>query len=154
MWTVWLINFTPSYRWLIESVYFMKQAVKSHWVILILVLFLFILFVLRGQTDSVLRLASLLKKNNKLTCELDLQQNPSCHPRTLKDPSACPSAESLPSYFLATDKQRLVWLFQKGFQAIHACVWSGFRAPTCQHTIIIQLYACQAKPILLAHHFL
>ena len=54
---------------------------------------------------------------------------------------ACPWPELLPSYFLATVNQRLVWLFQMYFQTICDRIWSCFRAPTCQLIIDIQLDA-------------
>jgi hypothetical protein len=99
--------------------------------------------VVRGQTYSILGLASILKKNKKsLRTWAAAEQK--LHPHTRKDPTACPWPKLLPSYFLATVDQRLAWLVQMYFQTVHDCIWSCFRAPTCRLTIDLQLDACQA----------
>jgi hypothetical protein len=78
-------------------------------------------------------------RKKKKALELDQQQNPSC--------THVPGRrELLPSYFLATGSQRLVWWFQMYFQTVCDCIWSCFRAPTCPLTIDIQLDACQDRP--------
>ena len=96
---------------------------------------------LRGQTYSFLGLAFILKEKEpeNLTCSWT-----QAAPKYQEGPhglSLAHTPELLPSYFLATVNQRLVWLFQMYFQTV--CDSSScFRAPTCG-LIVILLYACQ-----------
>lgn len=93
------------------------------------------------------------KSEKKIGLKTRLSAKSELQPSTRKDPMACPRPELLPSYSLTTVSQKSIWLFQVCLQTTCDCVWSCFRAPTCQLTIIIQLNACQEGPSSLASVF-
>lgn len=80
-------------------------------------------------------MASILKEKIKRASELDLQLNPSCTSQLHLDSYS----EWLPSYFLATDNQRLVWLIQMYFQTICDCSWFCFKAHICWLNLLVCL---------------
>lgn len=100
-------------------------------------------FLMRGQTYSILELASILKEKQPQNLTFSRTQ---ATPK-YQDLSLALISELLPSYILVTVNQRLVWLFQLYLQTLCDCISSSFRTPTGQLTLDIQLDACQTGPL-------